>query len=1591
GNTITIVGNWDITTFNHGTSLVEFITSPSNITATSDSEFYDIAVSSSSLTLYADTIINRNITNNATLIDGGNTITLTGTWGNTGTFTATGTFQFDNNAVTSNITGSTSFNIVANTIGAAGKTIIFEAGTTQSINQMNINGTSGNLIILQSSIPGTRWYVKNNDSNEGNDTNDYLHITDSEVSGTSNLSAGVHSYNNGNNDISPGVSPNEGYWLFQIFVTWNGSSSSSWNNPANWTPNSIPAYTSDVTIPDTSGLPNIPHLVSNSYVNSLTMLPLSELYIDGYTLNFKSATQSPALANNGLNNSGTIYRDGTLGESVTQTDPNSGTVVYIGTPGYLENYPIIGTNTVDYYNLIVNGAANLQSNVNVQCANNILINNTLNGAFNVILQADNSVIFENLIGNITPPSSLTVTTPVNTGDIVFKDSAVINGNVTLIAGDRTLAEPNRGGVFSNNTLSVLGDLNITGTTYLHSANNTTVGGSMIVNNLYISSTFGVSVTGGLTANNVVLTHGNINLNGSNFIVNNDLVILGSGYNTTDPDTGLTGLFDYNNISRTTPVTAEIITSYLSGYDPAYSSSAPFTTTFSDLVASTITVSGNFYNNGASLTGSGVWNFNIPDNNTKSSVFAETYNSVIQNSVANYPVSAAENNTITTCTNWFNTRPTFDITATGLATVYDDVIRVKLSGGLLFENSENEISSAVSSGLIGVSNKSITGSDLKTYKDPECTIGTDGAGDLSTFYIRVENSDSYRWNTDATGLSPGMATSTDRGRSGIAPVTRTTVPNLVVEKASASVFLSLQDSYKNRIEHRPLGSKITDIKDNVDPVIISIDASKHNSGTADTFDGHNYFEITFSENINYNVNSSSVSSISSNTRSSTIIQNSDTTPLGYISQSGTNVNVSGLFNYPGSFVSGSFDSEPNTNALYTPSNYKLRIDVAGYKSGTSWPGYLGSLNSNIDNYTKISNPSYNFIYNNFDNTIADLKDAQTDTTLAAQLTQTYRTATILGNTNIVDNAGNPLAGSTTPYDGYFKNMNITGSGWDVFPPYFSKQMLENGEETDVYEIYFLDQFISVGNRIVDNIAFHLLDNHIMQPYWISWTGWNKGVPSSLLNIRPDPVGGLRDINFISNPEAFKMGKLTDTTRISTPITGMTTSVDTYMFRSKMNDSFEINTADDLYFSIQIDESQNWLLKNQMNLTYDSTVGKITDYAGNLLPNSNSSLDAFQWIPPNILLSLGIVNDKTLYIQYTKDVYANDPSNTIRTGITKNSFTLDSKDGNTISNILAVDGDAYDTVGKSEFFITLANPLSANDMVHGRLITNDYVIYDRYGTDTGLVERRLSDLGIGLVTPVYGTDSIHKDGRLVEGEGSLKDFDGTGRLMPEDVIIATQVGGDLNQELELQLLYDIDTDLSAAIDYDTTDNIFNKNLWLPEPLQGTYIFDNLNIRTLNLSGNDSNLKLFSVPNDDAELMVGGLVQFIYKLGASEDLYCVSIPQGGTYLSDLIPWEFNLEDLKRQRGGVTILNNVINPLMGQKTELIVEQDKPGKSIISVFSIDGTLVKTIQNGRLSAGEYRYLWDGTNKADKPVARGVYFIKVIAPGINESRKVMIVK
>ena len=80
-----------------------------------------------------------------------------------------------------------------------------------------------------------------------------------------------------------------------------------------------------------------------------------------------------------------------------------------------------------------------------------------------------------------------------------------------------------------------------------------------------------------------------------------------------------------------------------------------------------------------------------------------------------------------------------------------------------------------------------------------------------------------------------------------------------------------------------------------------------------------------------------------------------------------------------------------------------------------------------------------------------------------------------------------------------------------------------------------------------------------------------------------------------------------------------------------------------------------------------------------------------------------------------------------------------------------------------------------------------------------------------------------------------------------------------------------------------------------------------------------------------------------------------------------------------------------MREEAVVQVEMKESGNLNVFVMTLDGNIVKRLAHGRVNAGTHYYKWNGTNVGGRSVARGMYFVRVVGPGIDETRKVMCVK
>ncbi len=1143
----------------------------------------------------------------------------------------------------------------------------------------------------------------------------------------------------------------------------------------------------------------------------------------------------------------------------------------------------------------------------------------------------------------------------------------------------------------------------------------------------------------ITVRNFLLYAGTVNLNGKNLTTVEDVVLFGAGYNNDDDDSDdgsgpnvTLNVFAYTAPGRTAdggtradPSVSTVPSTYLQGapYNLVAETSAPVggygAAGFADLVGSTITVGKNFYANGTTLNANmGNWNLVIQSDVGDAAVaFAEAYNLTVNYCQATRVIAAAENVTAPSTgvganTNWDTTRavlvPGNPGAGTGTYTVYDNVIRVEFSKPI--ENTRNEINEVIgySATVTNLRTNNGSVSFVGAFIDPECTTSTNGQGNLSVFYLKVADAD--RWNTDATGTSAGNAGSTDRGRLGVPPAHQTKIPNLWFVKTGGTGatalegFFLFRDSSKNRLRSTAQEAqsatpgydnptqRFTGVADGCRPVLVAVqrgraphdEDSTGNPLTYRPYDAHNYLHIRYSEPVNIGTDPAfqigAGGSAAVNVRAQSTFGAANQWG-GHLTSTGGVATLVGFFSYPGTIDPGSRDGNIATNSLYRASlngenpagDHGLTVYISGFSfiSGAEryWPGY----------HTNLSDPA-------------------------------GQTITVLSNTYITDAAGNPIEPSANPYIKATITVQATptvawdpsnasvGAGmpatnfanWDIDPPAFSTYL-----PGDIKEV--VSRATTITN-LINRMEFFIQDNSSEDLAWDpteNWTGppdpdAHPDRPASRSHFgQPNIPRGIRDSTW-SYPDAldkrlaFQFEAVGITPLLNTYNTGYDTTVNNSLFT-------EVNTRDDPYFTVLLQDSGHpWGLITQLWFTYDHTKAYLTDLAGNLLPSTPYPYLAIERTPPTIELALASAKDSKVYVKFSEPVFG-DRNNTAELSPSK--FVINN--GFSVTRV--------EPITRGE------NPLSVYDawVYLDRALSTDEVltttvalegpqsgdptkgVWDKTGNAALSTDvHRITDIGLGVVTPVWASDGLAVEGKpMEESSNTIRAFDGTGRLQVRDIVLQARIEAPSFTNLPLTLFYDVDVPEQYFNKSDEDPRRNFPSIWLPIRLRGLNPMGNPDARAVFPYQSQGALKNFLLPGTDSEFKAGKTVDFVFRLG---NLFCARLADPNDPTS-LVPWSFTLQEPIRQRGGVSIYNNVINPENGEKAVLTYEVTRPGMVTVQVFSLDGSLVYVIHRGPQGKGTYTYTWNGRNMGNRIVARGIYFIRVIGPDMDEIRKVMVVK
>jgi len=88
--------------------------------------------------------------------------------------------------------------------------------------------------------------------------------------------------------------------------------------------------------------------------------------------------------------------------------------------------------------------------------------------------------------------------------------------------------------------------------------------------------------------------------------------------------------------------------------------------------------------------------------------------------------------------------------------------------------------------------------------------------------------------------------------------------------------------------------------------------------------------------------------------------------------------------------------------------------------------------------------------------------------------------------------------------------------------------------------------------------------------------------------------------------------------------------------------------------------------------------------------------------------------------------------------------------------------------------------------------------------------------------------------------------------------------------------------------------------------------------------------------------------------------------------------------------LLQNVPNPFNPTTT---IRFDLPARSrvTLTVFDVNGRLIRVLVDRDLDAGTRSVTWDGRDSMGRSAASGVYFYRLETPNYGESRKMILLK
>ena len=521
----------------------------------------------------------------------------------------------------------------------------------------------------------------------------------------------------------------------------------------------------------------------------------------------------------------------------------------------------------------------------------------------------------------------------------------------------------------------------------------------------------------------------------------------------------------------------------------------------------------------------------------------------------------------------------------------------------------------------------------------------------------------------------------------------------------------------------------------------------------------------------------------------------------------------------------------------------------------------------------------------------------------------------------------------------------------------------------------------------NVTFQDCPNWLFPPYiLLSWTKDIGDSATAVHNGRIDKI--LVDAGVALNME----------------FEGFEVEVEGYKVRGfraheTNTEQFYINLEEQSY--LDTSATPRWKIIRNNSLKDSSNGFELRLYDGGVDSSKAKAYETpYDDAAPIIGYTLAIADKRQIFVHFSEPVVRSDSST-----ITSDDFST--AVGGGVSSLKRVSSEMHS--GMRELVLTTATNITAKNILDGVVISATVGLEDirssrsahdfdsddsADGADT-LVKsaHRVSDLGLGvagngLMEPISARGDIIPVGG--SGAGVVTSFAWNGFLPADDFsIVAHRYTGILEVP---RLIYS-----NSA-----TAKLKNGKLWLPEFGENASLDRNFSglvprphTQTLTKrevsSNNDNYTYQFRAP--DEMLESGRDLEFVFYFANSE-LYCAQVldDTASNWYRQVLPWAIRIRDVAAQAGNVSILNNILNPNNNDSTSMYYELRSGGVVTIHVFDLSGNIVAVLQRGFQNAGKYSVSWNGRNGAGNPVARGIYFVRLVGPNkMDQIRKVLVVK